>query len=963
MKKVGTKIRERAFERDTKVHYNKGGIVSKTSFEKIIHIYLIIIMPFQFHQRTVIITILFAIIMTKTQAGPENIAGTASVRASASLNSDFDIVNVNDGMARYLNIGEWASNSKMNFWGGVNYPWMQLDWDSPQTINKIVLFDRVTLNSHTAGGTLYFSDGTEISVTAIPNDGSPKTVSFPEKKVEWLKFVVSDGDGDHLGLSEIEVFPAPTDFADYVSWVDPYIETTRGRYFYFVTGSRPFGMISAAPMTRNKNQMGGGYNYNSTEILGFPQVHGWMLSGLDLMPTTGPVHPSSGEQGWKSNFSHEDEVVQPGYHKVFLQDYKIWVEQTATDRVSFYRFSYTEDTMADILLNLGGYLGTTTMTDAKVTKVSDTEIEGSVNTTGRLWGGPDNVRIYFVVEFDKGFQNLNGWVDQKKYSDITELEGTPDSTPRNSGWSYQDAPTTGVNALFKVKKGDQIGMKISISYTSIENARKNLRGECDHWNFDQVRKEAKDEWNEWLGKIDVKGGTDAQRIKFYTDLWHTLLGRHKIDDLSGHYPDYTQGKREGSKTIDAKLRIRSLPKNTSGNSRFHMYNSDAFWLTQWNLNILWGLAWPGVLDDFSASLVQYADNGGLLPRGPNAGGYSYIMTGCPATPLIVSAYTKGLLTKVNNEHAYSVMKRNHMPGGMLEADDHYMDKGYFAGNAGRTLEAAFQDWSLSQMALGLNKKKDARYFLKRSEGWKKLYNKEQGLIFPKDEKGQWSHLEPLSGKGWIEANAWQATWSVSHDIQGLSVLMGGNDELCEKLNFAFEQAAPTDFVFAYGNGYVSYANQPGCSNAHVFSYAGKPWLSQYWVRKVNEQAYGAITPDKGYGGHDEDQGQMGGVSALMSMGLFSLRGTASISPVYDITSPVFDEIIIKLDSNYYEGTEFVIKTHNNSANNMYIQEAKLNGRLQEEFWFGHEDFSKGGILELWMGPTPNKAWGNSELPN
>jgi predicted alpha-1,2-mannosidase len=292
-----------------------------------------------------------------------------------------------------------------------------------------------------------------------------------------------------------------------------------------------------------------------------------------------------------------------------------------------------------------------------------------------------------------------------------------------------------------------------------------------------------------------------------------------------------------------------------------------------------------------------------------------------------------------------------------------MDKGYFAGNAGRTLEAAFQDWSLAQMAQGLKKKKDVNYFLKRSQGWKNLFNKEQSLIFPKDENGKWSHSDPLSGNGWVEANAWQATWSVSHDIQGLSALMGGNDKLCEKLNFAFEQAAPTDFVFAYGNGYVSYANQPGCSNAHVFNYAGKPWLSQYWVRRVNEQAYGAITPDKGYGGHDEDQGQMGGVSALMSMGLFSLRGAAALDPVYDITSPVFDEVVIKLDQNYYQGKEFVIKAYNNSKDNMYIQKASLNGILHEKFWFSHKDFSNGGILELWMGPTPNKSWGIKALPN
>ena len=301
-----------------------------------------------------------------------------------------------------------------------------------------------------------------------------------------------------------------------------------------------------------------------------------------------------------------------------------------------------------------------------------------------------------------------------------------------------------------------------------------------------------------------------------------------------------------------------------------MYNSDAFWLTQWNLNILWGLAWPSVLDDFAACLIQYADNGGLLPRGPCGGGYSRIMTGCPATNLIVSAYMKGLLKKTEARHAFTVMKRNHMPGGMLGIDDFYLENGYYADNAGITIEANFQDWALSQMAQQLGYPEEATYFLKRSQGWKQLFDPEKKLIFPKDRQGNWKHRNPLSGDGWVEANAWQATWSVSHGIPDLIELMGGKDVLCDKLNYAFEQAADDDFVYGYSGGYISYANQPGVSNAHVFSWAGKPWLTQYWVRRVRAQAYGAVTPDRGYGGHDEDQGQMGGISALMAIGLFSL---------------------------------------------------------------------------------------------
>lgn len=908
------------------------------------------------YMKTIILFLLIVIVLSPLNAGPDNIAPLARATAASSLSDEYGPQKVTDGLINIHDKGEWKSNSGMTSWGYINYPWIQLNWDLPVNINKVVIYDSPNEQTHIAGGKLSFSDGSYVTVLQIPNDGSPRVVTFPAKKTDWIRFEAEDADGVKLGLSEIEVFPSPEDYKDYVSWVDPYIESTRGRYFFFITGNQPFGMIGAAPLTRNKNQYGGGYNYNSPEVLGFPQVHCWMMSGITMMPTTGYVDPSAGEQNWKSKFSHDDEIVQPGYHRLYLKDYNIWVELTATDRVSFYRLTYTRDGVAKILLNLGGYVSTSTMTDARVTRVSATEVEGEVNTTGRLWGGPENVKIFFIVQFDKPYEALDGWADQDKFSDITRLTGKSGSTPKlKEGISYHDAPTSGVSAMYSVKAGDQIQVKFAVSYTSIENARKNLISDCNHWDFNKVRQNARDEWNQWLGRIDVKGGTDAQKIKFYTDLWHALLGRHKLDDASGDYPDNTQGVRTGSFT-DNRMIIRTLPKTNNGKVKFHMYNSDAFWLTQWNLNILWGLAWPEVLDEFAASLVQYADNGKLLPRGPCAGGYSYIMTGCPATNLIVSAYTKGVLTKTDALHAFDVMKFNHMPGGMLGIDEYYIKNGYQPGNAGISLEANFQDWALSQMAKGLNKKRDESYFLKRSAGWRNIYNDQQKLIFPKDKNGKWLHNDPLSGNGWVEANSWQATWSVSHDIAGLATLMGGNDSLCKKLNYAFEKAAPQDFVFGYGGGYVSYANQPGCSNAHVFNYAGKPWLSQYWVRRVKEQAYGAITPDKGYGGHDEDQGQMGAVSALMALGLFSLTGTVSLNPVYDITSPVFDEITISLDKTYYKGEKFVIKSYDNSEKNCYIRRASLNGKPLNQFWFSHSEFIKGGLLELWLGNEPNTSW-------
>jgi len=895
-------------------------------------------------------------------AGPDNIAPQAEVTASSQYGGAYAARHVTDGVIRIQEQGEWACKGQTTWWGLIKYPWITLTWPAEQTIDRVVLYDRPAQAEHTAGGILEFSDGSMIRVFALPNDGSPKQLRFAPKRIEWLRFKVTDGLGVNLGLSEIEVFPHSAAESDYAGWVDPRIETNRGRWFFCTPGSRPFGMVAAAPYTRNKNQWGGGYNYNSTEILGFSQIHAWIMSGINLMPTTGAVDPCAGEQAWKSAFSHDSEIIQPGYQRLYLDRYHCWTEMTSTDRVSLYRLTYTQDAQAHVLVSLGGWIGSVSMVEARVRRVSDRRLEGSVGTTDRLWGGPKLTRIFFVVEFDRPYNTVDGWQGQERLRDIAELAMPPVTQERlsnNRKYLFKSLPeeAAGVSASYDVRAGDQVQVKIAVSYTSIDNARINLQTECPLWDFDRVHADARQQWNQWLGRIRVQGGTHAQKVKFYTDLWHTLLGRHKIDDVRGDYPVYMDEKP--SRRSAAPLRIRSVPQTDTGKPQFHMYNFDALWLTMWNLNVLWGLGWPGQLDDFSACLVQYADNGGWLPRGPSAGGYTGIMTGCPATSLISSAFQKGLLKKVTAEHAFAAMKRNHLPGGIMGVNDAYLEQGWSPNGAGVTLQWAFEDWALAQMARKMGREQDEQYFSKRASGWPALFNAKQGLILPKNADGTWTHTDPLSGRGWVEANAWQGTWSVSHGIKELAALMGGPAHLAEKLNHAFEQAASTDFVFAYGGGYVSYANQPGCSNAHVFNHAGHPWLSQYWVRRVNEQAYGGTTPDVGYGGHDEDQGQMGGVSALMSLGLFSLRGTCATRPIYEITSPVFDQVTIQLDPDYYPGRTFSIKTHDNSKENCYIQKAALNGKALADCWFYHKDFAKGGLLELWLGPQPNKAWGQS----
>ena len=279
------------------------------------------------------------------------------------------------------------------------------------------------------------------------------------------------------------------------------------------------------------------------------------------------------------------------------------------------------------------------------------------------------------------------------------------------------------------------------------------------------------------------------------------------------------------------------------------------------------------------------------------------------------------------------------------------------------VQTGFEYWALAQMAQEMGKEKDAESFQGRIDQWKECFHPDLKLLMARDKENQntWATSDPLKKTGWVEANAWQGTFGISHDIMGLADLMGGRDVLAEKLNYAFEQAASKDFVYGYGGGFVSYANQPGCSNAHVFNHSGQPWLSQYWVRRVSQQAYGGTNPNIGYGGHDEDQGQMGGVSALMKLGLFSLRGTSSQEPIYEITAPEFDEITIQLDPRYYSGREFKIVVNDNSKENCYIQKAELNGSPLDNCWFYHKDFAQGGLLELWLGPEPNRAWGKSPV--
>jgi len=745
-----------------------------------------------------------------------------------------------------------------------------------------------------------------------------------------------------VGQTPVQAEPAvQADETDYVSMVDPYIMSARGRWFFFGTGKRPFGMVNVFPDTRNEGQAQGGYNWRYTDVLGFCHLHGWMTVGLDVMPTTGGNYELN-KNGWKSPFSRDTEIVRPGYHKVHLDKYNMDVEITSTERVGLHRYTFPEGGTSDIIFSLGGKSGSATMTNGMVSVTGKNEISGYYDRIKGRWGGPPRIRTFFVAQFDQPVEKFEEW---------------------SNGFG----DTSGIVKFDGLKAGAELNMKVAVSFTSIENARLNLETECDHWDFVAVERESRAVWNEYFGRIDVKGGTPELRTKFYTDLWHALMGRHKLNDVNGAIPDYTNGKGGN----EDKLKIRQLPLDENGKAKYNYYNADSFWLTNFNLNLLWGLGWPHILEDFANSFLEIDKWGGVLPRGPNGGGYSFIMTGCPATPLIVSAHNLGLLDDWSSEEVMDVIRRNHMPSGGMEKKwgdlAFYIDNGWcpmwdtkdeFDMTGGLTPEWAFNDWCAAQLAQKIGDEENFEYFTARSQNYTNQWDASTGFMRPRRRDGSWyEKFDPAKWYGFVEGNAWTYTWYVPHDIPGLVDLMGGADVFKDKLIHAFETETPHKYGRGH-SGLFDYGNQPSCGMAHLFNHAGKPWLSQHWVRKVSELAFGGTTPHDGYCG-EEDQGQMGALSAMMKIGLFSVRGACGAEPVYDITTPEFDEITINLDQKYYPGKTFEIKTYNNTKENVYIQRAKLNGKRLDNCWIYQKEVARGGLLELWLGPKPS-AWGTSE---
>ncbi len=733
-----------------------------------------------------------------------------------------------------------------------------------------------------------------------------------------------------------------------VDYVDPFLGTSGNRWMLFPGPCLPFGMVKLSPDNTDDYAFDAGYEYKNNSICGFGHVHSWATGSFLIMPGTGKIkilpgtkeHP---EGGYRSRINHNTEKASPGYYSVMLEDYGIKAELTATTRGGFQRYTFPKNVDGHIIIDLQvpEEMKPTTL-GAGIRKVSDTEIEGWIHHQQDF----NDYILHFVARFNRPFEVMGGWQGSEIITETNEISITKD---------------TDIGAFLKFKMGDNpvVLMETGMSYVSTGQARLNLETEMGkfNWDFEAAHQSAKDIWNNLLGKIKVEGGTESDKTKFYTNLYHSYSARTIYSDVNGKYMDMCEKEQQ------------------LANPDSPVYGCDAFWMTFWNLNQLWGLVTPDVNEKWVKSLLEIYDKGGWLSNGPGGIEYSGIMEAEHEIPLIVGAWQKGI-RNFDGHKAYKAMReiqttpsKPHECGGYVGNRNiiPYMTMGFVPADEGpvsNTLEYAFDDWCVAQMAKSLGKTEDYNYFMQRGQNYRNVFDQSTGYIRPKYAGGPWlEEFTPVISavgkednfgtRDYVEANAWQYSWFVPHDLKGLIELMG-KEEFNNRLEAGFKKSLPI-----FTSAFVNHSNQPNMQAAWLFNYSGKPWLTQYWVREILDKYYGT-TPFNGYPG-DEDEGQMGAWYVMSAMGLFEMDGGASTAPAYELSGPLFKKITIQLDPRYYKGGEFVIEAKNSSSENRYIQSTTLNGKALNQFWVRHSEVVKGGRLELIMGPEPNKLWAANSI--
>ncbi len=713
----------------------------------------------------------------------------------------------------------------------------------------------------------------------------------------------------------------PTDKA---TLVNPFIGTG-GHGHTFPGVSAPFGMVQLSPDTRVQGwDACSGYHYSDSTIIGFSHTHLSGTGAIDygdilLMPTVGKLQVEPGdeahpESGYRSRFRHTTEKAWAGFYSVVLDDYGIAVELTATPRSGFHKYIFPQAEEAHIILDLLHGLGPDRVLEAQIEITGNNEIAG----LRRSQGWAEDQRVYFAAQFSKPFSAF-GIVEDGQI-----IPGKKQSAGKN------------LKAFIKYSTTarEEILIKVGLSAVSVEGARKNLQAETPHWNFQRVKEQAETDWNSALGRIEITGGSRDEQIVFYTALYHALLAPNLFMDVDGQY--------------------RGMDRQVHAAKDFENYTVFSLWDTFRATHPLFTIIERERTVDFIKTFLAQYEQGGLLPVWELAGNETGTMIGYHAVPVIADAYMKGI-RDFDAAKALHAMKRS------AEQDHlglkYYREYGYVPAeyeheSVSKTLEYAYDDWCIAQMAKALGAEADAEIFGERAQFYKNVFHQPAGFMRGK-RNGLW--MEPFAPNAvtfeYTEANAWQYSFFAPHDVAGLITLMGGKAAFINKLDELFDTASTltgknqpdiSGLLGQYAQG-----NEPSHHIAYLYNYAGAPWKTQDKIRQITATMF-TNTP-AGLPGN-EDCGQM---SAWY---VFSVMGFYPVCPgqdIYVIGSPLFEKVTINIDKK----TKFVVQAKNVSTANRYIQSASLNGRPYRKSYLQHADVIRGSELILAMGPQPNNAWG------
>lgn len=684
----------------------------------------------------------------------------------------------------------------------------------------------------------------------------------------------------------------------------------------------PFGMIQLSPDTSEAPNWGdaSGYDYNRSTIFGFSHTR---LSGtgasdlidVTLMPT------SSGRTS--STFTHDEEKASPGYYQVMLKDENINVELTTTQRNGIHRYQYPAGKDAEVILDMDhsadkGSWGRRII-NAQIRILNDHAVEGYRIITG--WAKLR--KIYFYMEFSSPILT---------------------STLRDGGRVHENTAVvngTNLHGCFRFGKlnGKPLTCKVALSSVSMENARQNMEQEAPHWDFDRYMAAADADWEKQLRKIEIKG-TEVQKEIFYTALYHTMIQPNIMSDVNGEYmaADYTARK--------------------VGDNETH-YTTFSLWDTFRASHPLYTLLEPERVTDFVKSMIRQYEYYGYLPIWQLWGQDNYCMIGNHSIPVITDAILKGI-PGIDVEKAYEAVYNSSVtshPNSPFEVWEKYgfMPENIQTQSVSITLEQAFDDWCVAQLAEKLNKDADYERFHKRSEYYRNLFHPKTKFFQSKNDKGEW--IEPFDpyqyggngGHPFTEGNAWQYFWYVPHNIQALMELTGGTKAFEQKLDTFFTSNYKSEQMNHNASGFVgqyAHGNEPSHHVAYLYNFAGQPWKTQKYVSHILNTLYNNTS--SGYAGND-DCGQMSAWYVFSAMGFYPVNPADGR---YIIGSPLLDECTLKLAGN----KDFHIRTIRKSPEDIYIQSVTLNGKKHKDFFITHQDIMNGGTMVFKMGKKPS-GWG------